>query len=164
MSTDGTVLRFESTSGPFYYYRQSDLIMFGNRFYCSGASLGITLRVLQTALAQTPVPVASIRFNESALKLFPKKYFLFIEFQIKLEVYISFHVYSNRYCIYDNEFEVFDSLTAPIKKIQKAMARSARPRVAARRLALAMSTHDRLGQSCKIHVLGLDLLRAVFKF
>lgn len=144
--------------------------MFGNRFYCPGNVLeDFALKVMRTALSQRPVPVASIRFNKSDDKVFPQKYLLFIEFPIEFEVspYSYLSAVSNRYCIDDKEFEhgvFFDRLTAPIKKIQKAMARSARPRVEARRLALAMSTHGRLGQSTTIHILGSDLLQTVFKF
>lgn len=168
--TNGTIVRFESTSGPFYWYRQSELVVFGNRFYSSGGHCcDLNTKIFQTALDQTPVPVASVKLNSASDKVFPQKYWIFIEFPIEFEVSPFSHLAlpSNKYCILDPEFEhgvFFDRLTAPIKKIQQAMARYSRPKVQAKRLALAMSTHGRLGQSSTIQVLGSDLLQTIFGF
>ncbi len=170
MANLDSVVRFDSTSGPIYWYRQSELVMFGNRFYsCGGACRDLYTKIFETALSQTPLPVASVTLNSASDKVFPQKYFLSIDFQIEFEVspfsYLS--LTSNKYCILDPEFEhgvFFDRLTAPIKKIQQAMARSARPRVQANRLALVMSTHGRLGQNSTIQAIGSDLLRKVFGF
>lgn len=144
--------------------------MFGNRFYAYGISSSELIeKVFWTVLAQNPVPIASVKFNAVVDRVFPQKYMLHIDWPIEFETspYSFMSLISNRYCILDPEFEhgvFFDSITAPIRRIQKAMTRSARPRIQARRLALAMGTHERLGQSSVIQVLGPDVLQMVFRF
>ena len=162
-------IRFESTSGPFYWYRKSEMVMFKDRFYSIHGSLHENVwvtRVFQTVLSQTPVPVASITYNPDNDKVFPRKYFIKINFPIEFEVspFSSVSFTSNRYCIYDPEFEhgvFFDRLTAPMKKIQRTLAHHTRLKIQARRLALAMCSHTRLGECSAIQMIGSDLLRAV---
>jgi hypothetical protein len=167
---DSCVVRFETTSGPFYWYKQSKLVMFQNRIYSCGAfGDDLETKVFQTVLEQKPMPIASFEFNSGKRgDRFPKKYIVRFDFPIDYEVspYSYLSLTSNNYCIYDPEFEpgvFFDRLTAPIKKIQKAMARYSRPKLQAKRLALAMSSHSRLGQNSEIRVLGSDLLCAIFR-
>ena len=164
------VIKFETTSRPFFWYQESGLIMFENRFYYVGGCLAsIHTKVLSTMGNMSPVPIASFHFNPDDDRVFPKKYMLSVVFPVDFEVspYSYFSATSNKYCIEDPEFEhgiFFDRLTAPIKKIQRAMARYSRPRVQAKRLALSMSSHARLGEQSAISVLGLDLFRLIFSF
>jgi hypothetical protein len=52
----------------------------------------------------------------------------------------------------------YDFMTPYVRMIQRAVGRWAKERLAARRLALAMGMHDRLGIESGIQVLGSDVL------
>lgn len=157
------VIRFETTTIPFFWYRQAQLILCDNRVYTSFRVLGNgNARILQDILAMDPVPVAALRVNRGDT-LFHPKYLLTI-------VYLD----SLRYTVYYSQEDVRpncvragalfqDCLTPAVRLIQRNLRNLARARIERRQqsLALAMATHDRLGQHSPFRLLDPDLLRLV---
>jgi hypothetical protein len=159
-----SIQRFESTTGPFYWYKQSALILYNNRVYEMSRLDNINLKTFEVVLAMDPVPVATMECCERRAGPWPGEYFLnaVYDFEYEVSPYFTAMFSANRLLGFDRGFDpnnIYDHFTAPIKKIQCLMRKRARARLQPKHLALAMCTHTRLGQTSLIQRLGLDLLR-----
>ena len=156
-------VRFETTSTPFFWYRQAQLILCDNRLYTSFKVLGSgNARILQTILAMDPVPVAVLRVNCGDL-LFHPKYLLTIVYLDSLHYSVYYSQEDFRPNCARPGALFLDCLTPAVKLIQRNMRNLARARIQRRqqRLVLVMATHARLGQHSMLARLDPDLLRVV---
>ena len=166
MTTSG-VVRLESTTGPFFWYKQAQLVLYDNRLYDMGRPTSGNRETLENALSITPLPIARLNFNNvHRLSFLPKKYMLVIFYDLGFNIppFPPIILDQSRFTSDHPNFELgvfFDRLTAPIKKIQRVMKRHAKTRIHARRLAFIMGAHDRLGQLSHVLLLSSDLLQAV---
>jgi hypothetical protein len=161
-----SIQRFESTTSPFYWYTQSQLILYDNRLY-DMSRMYFNTSTLEYVQKKKPQPVATMLFRDR-VGLYPKKYWLYAEYTndpgIFQETYnMPWTVFTpDRAYVWDASLQraqLYDHFTAPARKIQRNMRKQARARLQAKHLALLMSTHARLGQSSLIQKLGLDLMR-----
>jgi hypothetical protein len=155
--------------GPFWWYKKSQLILYDNRIYDMGRMGHMNNILLNAVLTQDPMPVASLRFTPKDSSVYPEKFELDIFYQIGREVspYRMAMCCQSRLMYYDNGFDHYniqDQLTGPVAKIQRVLGRQARARLQNKRLALAMTTHARLGASSLLKVLGSDVLCLIFRF
>jgi len=164
--TTGGVVRLESTTGPFYWYKQAQLVLYDNRLYDMGRPTFGNRETLEYALSITPMPLARLIFNNGygLRSCHPKKYILIIFYDQGFDRLPPAILDQSRFTSDHPNFELgvfFDRLTAPIKKIQRVMKRHAKARINTRRLAFIMGAHDRLGQLSHVLLLSSDLLQAV---
>jgi hypothetical protein len=145
-----------TTTEPLYWYRQSQLMMYDNRLYEMSKYLQINMGTFRAVLASHPVPLAEIRCCNVVKRTLPRKFLLFAFFDVD-GVHMIARFTQSRVA----GGPKYDHFTAPVLRIQRVVGRWARSRLEARRLALAMATHSRLGQTSGIRVLGLDLLVSV---
>jgi hypothetical protein len=163
------VVRLESTTGPFFWYKQAQLVLYDNRLYDMGRPTSGNRETLEYALSITPMPLARLTClttTTNRLSFLPKKYMLVIFYDLGFDHPPSPPAIldQSRFTSDHPNFELgvfFDRLTAPIKKIQRVMKRHARTRINAKRLAFIMGAHDRLGQLSHVLLLSSDLLQAV---
>ncbi len=151
-----------STPKPLYWYQQSQLIMYENRLYEMSKYSRINLETFGVVLALDPVPLAEMEWEVSLSRTVDGKFFKFflsaffdVDGKIRHARFTQSRVERGPY---------FDQFTAPVLRLQRVVARwakSFKSRLEARRLALAMAAHSRLGQASGIRVLGLDLLAEI---
>ena len=165
-------MEFTTTSGPLYWYKQSNLIMFDNRMYSCGDTCRY-LKVLHAYHLQHPQEEIDVRWEDREVD--PFKFCIDVVFPIETEITIfsyasvcyTQHKYSEYYL---NEIQngiYVDHLTYPIKKLQRRMQQAARTRFQVKedkRLALAMSLHERLGTGSLVQLIGLDMIMTILKF
>ena len=153
-------LRFESTTGPFFWYRQSALVMYENRFFDTSMFGENNDRLFGALLGQSHMSVARMNFNSDDDRNFPKRYHLICIYGPHWDLMLSMTQNRPRrpYQWADSDECFFDEFTAKIRRIQRLMRRAARARIHGKRLALAMCMHERLGERCALQALGVDLL------
>ena len=168
-----TIISYMTTTGPFHWYQQAQLVMYDNIFYDMGRPGNGNHNTLETARSRygtntNTMSRPRISYNvTSPTDHFPEKYMLLIHFDPGFDS-APFQnpcatFFQNRLTVYDTHFEhnvYYDRITAPIKKIQRFMRTLARARIQAKHLAFAMGTHDRLGSSSCV-CLTTDALRLV---
>ncbi len=145
-----------ATTKPLYWYQQSQLIMYDNRLYEMSKYSRINLETFGVVLALDPVPLAEMHCYDAMSSTLPMKFLLFAYFDVDGEDMIARFTQSR--VAWGPKFDHF---TAPVLRLQRVVARWAKSRLEARRLALAMAAHSRLGQASSIRVLGLDLLAEI---
>jgi hypothetical protein len=161
-------LRLETTTNvPLFVYAQSCLALYDNGLFKMCLHSQALFKTLDKNITETPKPMVEIQYWESANNIEQrKKYILtalfhFSTFQRRL--YFSRRRVTwipKAKCKMKFNYltqQVLD-LTQQVQKLQHVMKQWARVRIAARRLALAMSLHDRLGSASGIQILGSDLL------
>ncbi len=75
-----TVVRLESTTGPFFWYRQAQLNLYDNKLYDVGRYSNGNSKTFENALSITQQPIAKLDFNNvDRLSFLPKKY-IFVGF------------------------------------------------------------------------------------
>ena len=160
------VVRFESTTGPFFWYKQCQLILYDDQVYDMSRLGHMNVIVFNAVLSLNPVPIATLQHNCKDSVVFPSKYMLDASFKFDpmISPYSVAMFSQSRLRYYDAGFDYYniaDQFTGKILKIQRFMRSWVRARLQARTFALVMSTHARLGQNSLIQMLGMDLLRVV---
>ena len=172
-----SVIRFESTTGPFYWYKQAQLVMYDNQLYDMRRNRNSNCQALQEVLEATTTNTKPIVAHVScgptihdSLRL--KQRFVIAFDGLRLDAghqLVSF-VTQQRIAILNSGFELgglYDCLTTPITRMQGMFRRHARARLQAKYLAFAMGTHDRLGvglhKTCQVQLLPSELLRVLVR-
>ncbi len=169
-----SVVRFESTTGPFFWYKQAQLVSHKGRMYDMGRHGEGNVAALTKAMSLNPsqrVATMKTHFFDPP-HVFPEMHvYITFPFNAADEPYMFYTVIllqrrtNTQYDPFVLRYECFsnllDQITPPIRHIQRWMGRVARGLLQAQRLVLAMGLHARLGQASPLRLLCPDLLRTV---
>jgi hypothetical protein len=153
-------IRFETvTSVPLFVYPQSGLAFYNNELFMTTERSLDNLETLKHVLRKYPNTLAEVNYWEFNP---PRKYILsafFSQGRSSVSMYFSrrrLKWVTKSVCVIH-----YDFFTAQALKLQCIVRRWAKGRLEARRLALAMSWHYRLGIGSGIQVLGSDVLSLI---
>jgi len=161
------VVTFESTTGPFYWYPQSHLILYDDRLFSSFRLNESILKLLDFYTHDPKVHKIKLRYMEDLDDICPPKQWLVAEFSRPPYdppfLYLTFgshrrelwplRVTWDAQCV----TQLYDHFTPRVKQLQ----RFARKRAQDRRLAFAMGGHARLGEGSLLCMLGEDMIQAI---
>ena len=149
-------LRFETaTSIPLFIYPQSGLAFYDKWLFLMHENSLANLESLKVFLSRYPNSVAEI-YHWAHKPM--RKYILSAIFNQGNSVIGMYFVFPRAT---SGRMIHYEFLIPRVRTLQRAVRQWARGKLEARRLALAMGMHDRLGIGSGIHVLGSDVLLLV---
>ena len=165
----------QTNSGPLYWYKNSHLLLHKGRFFAVDTDnyLGelmltkVTEEKIPLILTYPQVPFCLPNYLLRLQPHTPRSLFLYHAGDPQYQGYAagrSIAFYPTRYLPGNRDYiphiagRSRDYLTPNVKLIRDWMKKIARERIGARKLALAMGLHPRLGEQSPLFELGVDLL------